>query len=77
MVIQVAQNEVWGYNLGYFDACEIFILYLGIFAIFFRSLGHPGAPGGVLGASGGPPQGGTPHGYLPAIILIFYISGIS
>ena len=49
---------------------------MGIFAIFSRSLGHPGPLGGLQGPRGGPPNGGTLHRYLLVIILIFFVSGI-
>ena len=75
--IQVPQNGCWSQNLWYFSACKTFILFLGIFAIFSRPLGHPGTPWGAPRAPGGPPRGGMPHRYLLVIILIFCVSGIS
>ena len=74
---EVAQNKCSSLNLGYFDACKFFICCLRIFAIFSKTLWHPGTPGGGRGAPGGPPQRGTAHGYPWVIILIFYVSGIS
>ena len=59
-ITQVAQNKCSSLNLGYFDACKFFIYCLRIFAIFSKTLWHPGTPGGARGVPGGPPQGGYP-----------------
>ena len=55
----------------------MFFILFENFWNFFQISWTPGGPwGGAKGRGGAPPMGGTPHGYLLIMILIFYVSGI-